>query len=187
MQKDFQNDGQDDQELIAAANSGDVAAFEILYYRYRDWVGNLAFRFTGDRDLALDILQETFCYFSKKFPGFALSCQLKTFLYPVVKHCSLEARRKSERLETGEDALAAWAKTAVANECPPNPGDCLAKVLERLPETHREVLLLRFVDELSIQEIATALNAPLGTVKSRLHYAIETLRNDNATNNLLFE
>jgi RNA polymerase sigma-70 factor (ECF subfamily) len=77
-------DERTDLELIAAANAGDAEAFERLYFRYRDWVVNLAFRFTADREMALDILQETFLYLLKKFPGFVLTCQMKSFLYPVV-------------------------------------------------------------------------------------------------------
>lgn len=50
-----------------------------------------------------------------------------------------------------------------------------------LPETHREVVLMRFVDDMSLGEIAEALGIPLGTVKSRLHNALETLRHDPAT------
>jgi hypothetical protein len=53
-------DSLSDLDLVAAVSGGDVGAFEALYYRHRDWVVNLAFRFTGDRDLALDVLQETF-------------------------------------------------------------------------------------------------------------------------------
>ncbi|HEY2329127.1 MAG TPA: sigma factor, partial [Verrucomicrobiae bacterium] len=78
-----------DLELIAAINGGDTSAFEVLYLRYRDWVTGLAHRFTEDNDLALDVLQETFLYFLKKFPGFVLTAQLKTFLYPVVKNLSI--------------------------------------------------------------------------------------------------
>ena len=65
----MEQDARTDQELVALANGGDASAFEVLYLRYRDWVVNLAFRFTGDRDLALDVLQETFLYFLKNFPG----------------------------------------------------------------------------------------------------------------------
>src|SRR5215813_2968765 len=66
-----------DLELIAAINNGDSAAFETLYFRYRDWVVSLAHRFTGDNDAALDVMQETFLYFLKKFPGFRLTANLK--------------------------------------------------------------------------------------------------------------
>ncbi len=47
---------------VAAANRGDPAAFEALYFRYRDWGARLAYRFTGDRDEALDVLQDAFAY-----------------------------------------------------------------------------------------------------------------------------
>src|SRR5687768_16771157 len=84
-------DPRGDLDLIAAINDGDTGAFEVLYHRHRDWVVNLAFRFVGDRDLALDVLQETFLYFVKKFPGFRLTANLKTFLYPAVKNLSIAA------------------------------------------------------------------------------------------------
>src|SRR6185295_13922303 len=92
-----QPDGRSDLELVAALNAGDTGAFDTLYHRHRDWVVNLAFRFTGDRDLALDVLQETFLYFVKKFPGFQLTANLRTFFYPAVRNLSLTARRKTER------------------------------------------------------------------------------------------
>jgi DNA-directed RNA polymerase specialized sigma24 family protein len=61
-------DSRSDIELVAAVNRGDENAFEALYLRHRDWVVALAHRFTGDSELALDVLQETFLYFLKKFP-----------------------------------------------------------------------------------------------------------------------
>ena len=82
-----------DPELIAAINGGDTAAFEALYRRYRDWVVHLAARLTGDDHLALDVLQETFLYVVKKFPGFRLTAQFKSFLYPAVRNLSIAARR----------------------------------------------------------------------------------------------
>ena len=56
-----------------------------------------------------------------------------------------------------------------------------AAVLGILPDAQREVLLMRFIDGMSLQEIAEALNIPLGTVKSRLHNALQTLRSDRRT------
>src|SRR6266571_9345084 len=100
---EFEQDSRSDLELISAINSGDDSAFEVLYYRYRDWVVALAFRLTGDRELALDVLQETFLYFVKKFPGFRLTAQLKTFLYPAVRNLSIAARRKAERFQSDEN------------------------------------------------------------------------------------
>src|SRR6185295_16031331 len=95
-----QPDARSDLQLIAVINDGDPAAFEVLYFRHRDWVVNLAHRFTGSDDLALDVMQETFIYFLKKFPGFRLTANLKTFLYPAVKNLSIAARRKTERYQS---------------------------------------------------------------------------------------
>lgn len=87
-----------DEELIECASKGDTDAFETLYRRYRDWVYRLAWRYTGDRDLALDVIQETFTYLLKKLPELKLTVRITTLLYPVVKHISLTALRKTRRL-----------------------------------------------------------------------------------------
>jgi RNA polymerase sigma-70 factor (ECF subfamily) len=173
-------DSRSDLQLIAAINAGDAAAFDALYFRYRDWVAGLAFRFTGSEDLALDVLQETFLYVLRKFPGFKLTAHFKTFLYPAVKNLSISAQQKASRYQSTESEqnflaglVSAEQPTAELNE--------LAIVLARLSEEHREALLLRFVDGLELAEIAEAMNIPLGTVKSRLHNALTTLRKDERT------
>src|SRR4051794_1530606 len=88
------DDSRSDQELVAAINAGDAPAFDALYYRYRDRVLRLAYRFTANHADALDVLQETFTYHYRKFPGFLLTAQMTTFLYPAVRNLSLAARRK---------------------------------------------------------------------------------------------
>ena len=158
---------------MAALNGGDASAFDALYHRHRDWVVRMAHRFTGNAEDALDVLQETFSYVFGKFPGFILSAKMTTFLYPVVKNLAVAAREKRCRMGSAP--------------CFPRPPRTiplpairaeLAAVLGGLPEGQRDVLLLRFVDDFSLAEIALALSIPLGTVKSRLHGALATLKND---------
>ena len=173
-------DERNDLELIAAMNGGDAAAFDSLYFRYRDWVVGLAHRLTGDSDSALDVLQETFLYFLRKFPGFQLTANLKTFLYPAVRNLSIAARRKAERYQATQSQLDQIETTAAPESGGAEAGD-LTIVLAGLSEEHREVLLLRFVDGLSLAEIAQASEIPLGTVKSRLHNALDMLRQDART------
>ncbi len=168
-----------DQQLIAAANSGDGGAFEELYYRYRDWVVRLAQRFTHDEDQALDVLQEVFIYFMKKFPGFELRCELKTFLYPAVRNTAISMRRKSERYVADPETMEQMPAVSASGEG--SASDVLLGVVKALPEQQREVLLLRFVDGLALNEIATALEIPLGTVKSRLHNGLAFLEKDPRT------
>ena len=175
-------DALSDHDLIAAINGGDAAAFEILYFRYRDWVAALAFRFTGDNDAALDVLQETFLYVLRKFRGFRLTANFKTFLYPAVRNLSIAARRKAERYQASEEELKQIENTPGPIGTGPAPGD-LDIILAELPDEQREVILLRFVDGFSLGEIAEAMHLPLGTVKSRLHNALQTLRSDERTRN----
>src|SRR3954463_4610126 len=102
---DFGDDSRTDLQLVAALNHGDASAFDALYYRHRDWVARLAVRFTQNHDDAMDVVQETFAYLVRKFPGFRLTASLTTFLYPAVKHLALAARRKRIRASGGEERL----------------------------------------------------------------------------------
>lgn len=166
-----------DRELVESINAGDVDAFETLYRRYRDWVYRLAWRFTGDHQDALDVLQETFTYLLSKFPGFTLTCSMTTFLYPVVKHVSLNLHRRQAPVQADDALLNAIPDAA----CSQAPRAELAAALGALPSEQREVVLMRFVDGLALGEISTALDIPLNTVKSRLYNALQKLRDDART------
>ncbi len=174
----YTSDSRSDQELVDRAAAGDQRAFEALYHRHRDWVLRAAARFTAPPDDAADVLQNTFLYLVRRLPGLRLTGRLTTLLYPVVKHLAMEVARKhkTERLEDGltEDLEVAATDRSSARAD-------LRVVLARLPDVQREVVQLRFIDDLSLSEIAEALSVPLGTVKSRLHNAIAALRRDSAT------
>ncbi|MCP4594039.1 MAG: sigma-70 family RNA polymerase sigma factor [bacterium] len=172
------SDPRTDDELVAAADDGDTSAFDALYRRHRDWVVHLAYRFVGDRDESLDVLQDTFAYFLRKFPGFRLTAKLTTFLYPVVKNLALASLRKRGRHLSDVDMLHAIP----APEDPPAASRPeLASALATLPQPQLETLLMRYVDGMSMAEIASALSIPVGTVKSRLHHALSALRHDKRT------
>jgi RNA polymerase sigma-70 factor (ECF subfamily) len=128
------------------------------------------------QDLALDVTQETFLYFLKKFPGFHLTANLKTFLYPAVKNLSIAARRKAVRYQSTLDEQN-YLETIPSTESEVTDPAELVRALQHLSEEQRETLLLRFVDDLSLAEIAEAMAVPIGTVKSRLHNALAALRN----------
>lgn len=172
------SDPRPDEELIAIANKGGDSgqrAFEALYHRHRDWVYAMAMRFTHQHDLAMDVTQELFIYFLRKFPGFSLTAKLTTFFYPAIRNLAMTHRGKSQRFAGGDEAM-----LAVPDRSSPEIDDRseMSAMLESLSEDHREVVLLRFVDGLSMQEIAAATRVPIGTAKSRLHHALALLRND---------
>ncbi len=168
------DDPRSDQQLVEALNSGDTSAFDAIYYRYRDWVMQLAYRFTRSHEDSLDVLQETFAYLARKFPGFTLTASMTTFLYQVVRSTSLSILRKRRPIVSVDDSMLT---------APPERSNSpeLASVLSNLSEPAREVLLMRYVDGLALQEIASALQIPLGTVKSRIHNALTSLRHDGRT------
>ena len=177
-------DRRSDRELVELCNRGSrdeaVQAFETLYRRHRDYVTRVSLRFGADREGAVDVLQETFLYLLKKFPpegeGLVLTAQLRSLLYPVAKHLTLSSLRQRTRIDDSEefdpDRLPAPGGTDPAERDPAR----LSAALARLSVERREVVLLRFVDDLSLQDIADTLSIPLGTVKSRLHLAVRELR-----------
>jgi RNA polymerase sigma-70 factor (ECF subfamily) len=181
-------DRRSDEELVAICNVGDAheaaRAFETLYRRHRDFVLRVARRFTRDRELALDALQETFTYLLRKFPpvgeGLTLTARLQTLLYPVAKSSAIDAVRKARRYVGVDDEALAELPAEPAADAEP-----IDAALAGLSPERREVLTLRFVDDLSLAEIAVALGVPLGTVKSRLHLAIRQLQDDSRIKDLL--
>lgn len=168
-----------DEKLIKRINRGDLDAFETLYHRHRDWVYRLAYRFTRDHELAQDVVQETFTYLLKKFPGFELTAHITTFLYPTVKFTSLNMLRQRQRND-GVDIEPETIPVPAPENTDAARSD-LAAALSVLPNAQREVVLMRFVDGLTADEIAAALDIPAGTVKSRLHKALQTLRENPKT------
>lgn len=173
-------DKRSDAELVAACNGGDgdeaTAAFSGLYLRHRDYVLRVARRFTDDNEIAADALQDVFTWLLRQFPpegpGLTLSAKLTTYLYPIARNATVSLMRKARRdgpAGPDPDELPASVGTEAG-------ADDLDRLLAGLPPERREVLTLRFVDGLALDEIATALGIPLGTVKSRLHHAIRMLR-----------
>jgi len=169
-----------DEELVEFANAGELWAFDELYLRHRAWAWALARRFLRNEAEAEDVLQDAFTHLWTRFPGFVLRARLRTFLYPVIRHLAMERGRRAMRareLGPGHDEVEAGPDI----QAPGTVRDELATALATLPSAQREVVLMRFVDDLELAEIAQALELPLGTVKSRLHHAIKALREDPGT------
>ena len=160
-----------DQELVIAIRRGDTSGFESLYHRHKEFVWRTALRMcNGDEHAALDVSQETFAWLLQRCrKRLTLSAKLSTFLYPAIRNIALTRRRRTRREVLGD----------VPDQEGPIPvqsSDELERLVAGLPDGQREVLLLRFVEDMSLLEIAASLEIPTGTVKSRLHHALATLR-----------
>ncbi len=176
----------DDLTLILWINQGDEQAFEHLYYRHRDWVFRMACRITNCDHHAQDVTQEVFRYFIAKFPGFQLRCELRTFLYPAVRNLSLSALRGSKRFVGGEVGAAVIDQIVAPPEKSTGNSE-LQQMIAKLSYDHREIILLRYVDGMTLPEISALTGIPLGTAKSRLHHALSVLRTDPKINSKFTE
>lgn len=170
-----------DADLLARVARGDEAAFAELYRRHGEWVHRLARRFV-DAEQARDVTQEAFLHLVEAAGRLRLSGRLTTYLYPVVKNLCLAVKRRDRRLRIGEPPADAALSISA-----PDPGGnaALLDALSRLPDGQREVLLMRVVDGMAVEEVAAALGLPAGTVKSRLHAALAALREDPRLRDLM--
>lgn len=182
-------DAPSDLDLVRRANAGDARAFEALFERYRDWILRSARAVTGRDDLAADVLQDVVLYWLRLFPGFTLQGKVTSFLYPCVRHASLEVLRRrgvvaeasfvEDPSRPGESLSRQHAMPTEGEIDAPIEADQLRRAVDALPPEQREVLYLAVSEGLSMSEIAKSIGTPVGTVKSRLHHALAKLREND--------
>jgi len=176
-------------DLEQRLKAGDVAAFESLFQQHQGLVYRTAYLITGDREEARDIMQEVFVSVWQARHTFdPAKGRFTTWLHRItVNRCS--RRRRKKRI-----AFQSLEKEESKGGCPDDPQALpeeimitreeyagLMRALNSLDTKHRCVLVLRFFNELSYEEVAEAAGISLGTVKSRIHYALKTLRRQLAT------
>ncbi len=88
----------DDRALVRQAARGDERALELLYLRHRDWAFGVAWRLTGSRDDAADVLQDAFADLCRRLPSFRLTSSMRAWLYPVIKHRCMSLHRTRKRV-----------------------------------------------------------------------------------------
>lgn len=180
-----------DEELFVAMQAGSEAAMEVLVRRYHASLFGYAFRLVRDYHAAQDLVQEAFYRLCRGSEAVERPGAIRTWLYRVVTNLAADwGKRASTRREVAEtyagfesaDGNRAHMTEARAEIIPfetilEQREDRLrvAQALNGLTEQQRIVVYLRFYQELSLEEIACTLEIPLGTVKSRLHYALKGL------------
>lgn len=168
-----------DEELMALCRRGDAAAFTTLFERHKDRAMRHAAAMTGDADAAGDVVQEAFLYVFRKAPEWEPRAKFTTLLYRVVTSLAVTELRKRRRLGAGgvdEDAAADPRPAPDTEVAGLELAGRIREALVEMPEAYREVLTLRFFDDLPYEEIAELLSIPTGTVKSRIHNGLELLK-----------
>lgn len=163
-----------EKTVIRRAARGDAAAFEQLVTAYQGGVYRLALRMCGSAAAAEDVAQEAFLSAWKNLPQFRGDSQFSTWLYRLTTHAAIDYLRREKRHEAADiddvtvaDDASSPQETAERKETRVAVRDALAA----LSPEYREVILLRYMQELSYAEIGIALHLPPGTVKSRLNRA----------------
>lgn len=182
----------DETGLIAAAKRGDCEAFGALMRRYQDRVYNQAWRLLGDHDEACDLVQEVFIRVFRKIHLYRGDAAFSTWLYRITVNLAKNRWKQMERQGRGRTFSLSQPEHEQDDNRPPEQADTTPdprqlsagrELLERIEEQmmrlsfeHRQVLVLRFVENLSYEQIAQVLNTSLGTVKSRICRARRELR-----------
>lgn len=187
-----------DEELLKSYRSGQrdgAAAFEELVRRHHDDLIRFLFRLTGNRALAEDAFQDTFLQVHLSADTFDVSRRFKPWLFTIAANKARDAMRRSARRRTldlsapiggggsgnggGEGGERTFIDLMEINVAPPDAqltieerGRLVQRAVDELPWALREILLLAYFQRLSYNQIAEALEIPLGTVKSRLHSAV---------------
>ena len=169
-----------EQLPVAEARAGDTAAWDILFHRYQLPLYVYVFELVHDEQTSLDIVQETFINAARHVGSLRDDDKFGSWLFGIAHQKCIQRWRKQAREEALRDEFA-----AAPAEFEDDPGELLVRqeqeaeflaLLDQLPLPQRSVLLLHFVEDFLLEEIAGITGAALGTVKSRLHYAKKALR-----------
>ena len=178
-----------DEALAAAAQRGDMQAFEAIVRRYERELFAFLMHFLGKPDAAEDVFQETCLRLHVVLERFDTSRRFKPWLFTIAANKARDHLRRQKVRRTadldapvGHDPDAARFVDLLAGDLP-DPNDIaeqselaeqVRSVIDGLNPNHREALLLAYHHQFTYQEIADMLNVPLSTVKSRLHTAVHT-------------
>jgi RNA polymerase sigma-70 factor (ECF subfamily) len=175
-----------DEALVDRTIAGDMSAFEQLVERHRGVVYRVAARIAGEHH-AEDVAQDAFLRAFHRLPRFRRESPFRAWLLRITQNAALDAIARDRRLRTEADSDAEQSGNEAARVRTPaqeleesERRDRLVAKLRLMQPAHRTVLVLRDLEGLSYDEIASATDSPLGSVKGRLHRArrelIEILR-----------
>jgi RNA polymerase sigma-70 factor, ECF subfamily len=178
----------DDRELIGRAQAGEAIAFEQLAGQHAAPLWRCALMLGKDSHWAEDLVQETLLEAWRSLARFDGRCRFSTWLYGILRHRFLKGLRGQNAVRpSASDGLGQVPCMAPLPDRSAELSEDAQRVRQAvasLPEEHRLVVELRFFAGATLDEIAAALGCPLGTVKSRLHHALEKLRQMNLAVNL---
>ena len=178
-------DSAQEREIVLRCQKGDTDAMGTLIIQYQHWVYNIAYGILGHHQDAEDIAQDAFLSAWENIGNFQFRSRFSTWLYRIVKnkclnHIDQYQRRKTDPTEI--DDSQPWVPldtlTPEDEALRREEKNIVHAALAKLKESHREILVLRELRDLSYEEISEILGCTLGRVKSRLHEARKALKEE---------
>lgn len=170
-----------DEQLARQLQEGDEAALEILVHRYYRQIHAYVVRMSGECNSADDIVQEVFFKVCRHIGRYRVDLSFRPWIYTIASNACKDYMRKAYAqrdvpgLELGEE-IAVTVETPETAFLANLERENVLAALKRIGDIHREVLILRYYQELKLDEIALVLRIPVGTVKSRLSAALHKLK-----------
>ncbi|WP_257458323.1 RNA polymerase sigma factor [Archangium lipolyticum] len=185
-------DKEEDRQLVARAQAGDISAFEALVDANRDKVYGLALRMTRSEADAAEIAQDTFLSAYQHLKDFRGDAAFGSWVHRIAANNSLMRLRHRRVVQAAEGELQGpeftergslaeypaqdWSRSAEGRILDAELGRAIQEATDRLPEGYREVFLLKDLDGLSYEQIAEVTGDSIPAIKSRLHRARLALR-----------
>jgi RNA polymerase sigma-70 factor (ECF subfamily) len=176
-----------DQELVERVQNGEKAAFDILVRKYEHKLANVISRYIHDQSEVLDVAQDAFIKAYRALPNFRGDSAFYTWLYRIAintakNHLVAASRRPPKNDVDAQDAEQFEAGSGLKEYATPERlalrGELAATIqdaIEALPEELRVAIVLRELEGLSYEEIASAMECPIGTVRSRIFRARDAI------------
>ena len=174
-----------DEELVAAFQSGDIAAFDQLVRRWDRKIQGVIYRLVGNHEEARDLGQEAFLKAYRALGTFKKEARFSSWLYQIALNATRDRlRRRRRRRDLSLEDLGEGAEASLRDGGPSalelvessDLSRAVAEAMATLPDEQREVVILKEYEGLTFPEIADALDVPLSTVKTRLYRGLGQLR-----------
>jgi RNA polymerase sigma-70 factor (ECF subfamily) len=178
----------DETALIEKAIKGDESSFEALILSCQKKAWNIAIQYMRNQSDAMDVLQECFIKIFRNLKNFKGDSRFDTWVYRIMVNTCKDFLRKNEKTHRNEIYFISNDDEEYVREIPsgePSPEERLSRqetieelleCMEQLPFDHKEVIVLRDIQNLSYDEISEILSTSLGTVKSRINRARSNLK-----------
>ena len=176
------------KKRITQVRKGDQDAYAEIVEIYKDKIFQICYRILGNSHEAEDIAQEAFLRAYTNINSFNIDLKFSSWLYRIATNLCIDRIRKKkpdyylDAEVAGTDGLTMYSQIPANTRLPEEDVESLElretiqREISRLPEKYRTVIVLKYIEELSLNEISEILDLPLGTVKTRIHRGREALR-----------